>query len=109
MLCVFFFNETATTEIYTLSLTTLFRSSGRVGARPRRAGRAARAKVRAERAAPAGAGLPAWAPSSPPGSARTAGRWGKPRGSGEHTSELQSRQYSVCRLLLVKKTLTLST
>src|SRR3712207_8351404 len=28
---------------------------------------------------------------------------GPPRQIGEHTSELQSRQYLVCRLLLVKK------
>src|SRR5258707_3274259 len=32
---------------------------------------------------------------------RTAGR--KPKRSEEHTSELQSRQYLVCRLLLEKK------
>src|SRR5437667_9515508 len=30
----FFFNDTATTEIYTLSLTTLFRSSGSTSERP---------------------------------------------------------------------------
>src|SRR3712207_7226305 len=29
--------------------------------------------------------------------------WGKPVRSEEHTSELQSRQYLVCRLLLEKK------
>src|SRR3712207_8561656 len=29
--------------------------------------------------------------------------WRKPRRSEEHTSELQSRQYLVCRLLLEKK------
>src|SRR5947209_20064774 len=28
---------------------------------------------------------------------------GRPKGSEEHTSELQSRQYLVCRLLLEKK------
>src|SRR5258707_1256808 len=33
---------------------------------------------------------------------RSAGRWSVPR-SEEHTSELQSRQYLVCRLLLEKK------
>src|SRR3712207_7902761 len=37
---------------------------------------------------------------------RTAGRGGR---SEEHTSELQSRQYLVCRLLLEKKTKTCST
>src|SRR3712207_7103470 len=30
-------------------------------------------------------------------------RWSKSRRSEEHTSELQSRQYLVCRLLLEKK------
>src|SRR3712207_8471341 len=29
--------------------------------------------------------------------------WGSPQRSEEHTSELQSRQYLVCRLLLEKK------
>src|SRR3712207_6923442 len=33
----------------------------------------------------------------------TAGRGGAPPRSEEHTSELQSRQYLVCRLLLEKK------
>src|SRR3712207_8682226 len=33
-------------------------------------------------------------------------RRGRERRSEEHTSELQSRQYLVCRLLLEKKTLT---
>src|SRR3712207_7519602 len=37
----------------------------------------------------------------------TAGRWGTRFGrSEEHTSELQSRQYLVCRLLLEKITLS---
>src|SRR3712207_8544816 len=34
---------------------------------------------------------------------RRAGHIGQPRRSEEHTSELQSRQYLVCRLLLEKK------
>src|SRR3712207_7146197 len=34
---------------------------------------------------------------------RPAGRRDRPRRSEEHTSELQSRQYLVCRLLLEKK------
>src|SRR3712207_7626211 len=35
---------------------------------------------------------------------RDEGRWSEiPRQIGEHTSELQSRQYLVCRLLLEKK------
>src|SRR3712207_7119958 len=86
----FFFNDTATTEIYTLSLhdalpicTSGPRRRRRRAARPRgcsrphrsrggRRGRPARARTRSE----------------------------------EHTSELQSRQYFVCRLLLEKKTTT---
>src|SRR3989442_16014398 len=73
----FFFNDTATTEIYTLSLHDALpisqgeRARGArrdAGARPRRAGAAA-ALVRSE----------------------------------EHTSELQSRPHLVFRLLLEKK------
>src|SRR5215203_7537157 len=65
----FFFNDTATTEIYTLSLHDA---------------------------------LPISPPPHPPG------LWGGSPGavgerSEEHTSELQSRQYLVCRLLLEKK------
>src|SRR5215203_5796311 len=41
----FFFNDTATTEIYTLSLTTLFRS-GRAARRPPPARRTARGRAR---------------------------------------------------------------
>src|SRR3712207_8267855 len=37
------------------------------------------------------------------------GRLDHPRRSEEHTSELQSRQYLVCRLLLEKKTKTTMT
>src|SRR3712207_9007553 len=79
----FFFNDTATTEIYTLSLhdalpicgpggllsVALSRGSLRVGVTHRPA---------------------LWSPDVP-------------RRSEEHTSELQSRQYLVCRLLLEKK------
>src|SRR3712207_8300305 len=47
-------------------------------------------------------------PAAPPSGRRTAGRAGRRRAarpprSEEHTSELQSRQYLVCRLLLEKK------
>src|SRR3712207_7635140 len=75
---VFFFNDTATTEIYTLSLHDALpiyahlarqlrdRGSGPVRLRP---GGGGQAQLRSE----------------------------------EHTSELQSRQYLVCRLLLEKK------
>src|SRR5579885_3877479 len=74
LLSVFFFNDTATTEIYTLSLHDALPISARRGAEParRRGGRALGA-----------------APSC--------------RRSEEHTSELQSRFELVCRLLLEKK------
>src|SRR5947209_15392608 len=71
LLFFFFFNDTATTEIYTLSLHDALPISKDIGA----------------------------------------GAWPVDRGedqrlfyrSEEHTSELQSRQYLVCRLLLEKK------
>src|SRR2546422_7503327 len=78
----FFFNDTATTEIYTLSLhdaLPIYAGAGRGLFHVDRGGRAPRA---------GGAGLP------PP--ARGAR-------SEEHTSELQSRLHLVCRLLLEKK------
>src|SRR5476651_2906501 len=70
--CIFFFNDTATTEIYTLSLHDALPISARPAA---------------------GGALP-----QRPRTTRTT----EPR-SEEHTSELQSRQYLVCRLLLEKK------
>src|SRR3712207_7216374 len=88
---VFFFNDTATTEIYTLSLHDALPICARVRGRrhpPRRphgppARRARHAHGRRDRALHR--------------RARHRGR------SEEHTSELQSRQYLVCRLLLEKK------
>src|SRR5258707_9736261 len=72
---VFFFNDTATTEIYTLSLHDALPICLRI--------RAAHGS---------------------PGGAVNCGRsrYAFVR-SEEHTSELQSRQYLVCRLLLEKK------
>src|SRR6476620_12652933 len=66
----FFFNDTATTEIYTLSLHDALPISGHRVRRQRRVLHHARQR----------------------GGQR----------SEEHTSELQSRQYLVCRLLLEK-------
>src|SRR6476620_12788307 len=83
----FFFNDTATTEIYTLSLHDALPIS------PPAPGPRARARSTA-RAGPRG-GACSRAP------ARSRGR------SEEHTSELQSRQYLVCRLLLEKKKKTI--
>src|ERR1041385_9567662 len=74
-----FFNDTATTEIYTLSLhdaLPIYRlRSGSLSSCP---------------------------PSGPSGRRDARGR------SEEHTSELQSRLHLVCRLLLVKNTIVLS-
>src|SRR3712207_7715280 len=89
----FFFNDTATTEIYTLSLHHALpictgAVAWRCGATTPRPGTG--------RSARAGGGRLAR-----PGTGRLA-RPGAER-SEEHTSELQSRQYLVCRLLLEKK------
>src|SRR5476651_2911256 len=69
-LCFFFFNDTATTEIYTLSLHDALPIS-----------------------------------TMPPGldTCVFANSGTEANRSEEHTSELQSRQYLVCRLLLEKK------
>src|SRR6266536_6342941 len=72
---IFFFNETRTTEIYTLSLHDALPIRRRLSSRPR---------ARAARADPRRAAL------------------ARPR-SEEHTSEFQSRVDLVCRLLLEKK------
>src|SRR5947209_11477982 len=97
MLFVFFFNDTATTEIYTLSLHDALPIWGR---RPPVAGRSGLSCSPSKRGA-AMAGRPAReAPSRfsvPEGTSTRGSR------SEEHTSELQSRQYLVCRLLLEKK------
>src|SRR3712207_8195671 len=83
----FFFNDPATTEIYTLSLHDALP----IWAWRRRARRA-----RASASPPTCWSTRCAAPASPT-------CWRCPR-SEEHTSELQSRQYLVCRLLLEKKT-----
>src|SRR5215475_15881420 len=72
----FFFNDTATTEIYTLSLHDALPISS------------------------------TWTPSRPPARPATS-CWS--RRSEEHTSELQSRENLVCRLLLDKKKKTSTT
>src|SRR3712207_8167885 len=89
----FFFNDTATTEIYTLSLhdalpisEALDADAGAGVAEIDRAGHVRADVVAADRVAGGVAGVAA----------------GDQR-SEEHTSELQSRQYLVCRLLLEKK------
>src|SRR2546430_13242542 len=88
----FFFNDTATTEIYTLSLHDALPISTAGGT--------------TKTAAPC-AGCSCW-PAPTSGRTRatlpsrcTSGR--SPRRSEEHTSELQSQSNLVCRLLLEKK------
>src|SRR3712207_7917692 len=95
---IFFFNDTATTEIYTLSLhDALPISSARRLEFERRedgevVGRIAAAVVLRDRLDLRRTGEAA---EEDPVDAGQIGR---------HTSELQSRQYLVCRLLLEKKT-----
>src|SRR2546422_4008779 len=89
----FFFNDTATTEIYTLSLHDALPISY------------------AALAQSANINLPAqnFSSSIAPATIGTAcdlsvpTNWGSPSRSEEHTSELQSRLHLVCRLLLEKK------
>src|SRR3712207_7204929 len=97
MLFVFFFNDTATTEIYTLSLHDALPISHPPDARP-----LARRRARRPRKAHRGAGRGPPAALGHHARPRTGGRRARRR-SEEHTSELQSRQYLVCRLLLEKK------
>src|SRR3712207_6973595 len=91
LFCLFlfiFFNDTATTEIYTLSLhdaLPILSRWGRSMPRTTSASRTTDSRIIAE---------------------ICAGTYRRPsRRSEEHTSELQSRQYLVCRLLLEKKKL----
>src|SRR2546422_7642016 len=82
---VFFFNDTATTEIYTLSLhdaLPILTASETLGSRS--------SSDPGKTSAPSLHSGPATA-------------WSRTRRSEEHTSELQSRLHLVCRLLLEKK------
>src|SRR3712207_8495137 len=91
-LLVFFFNDTATTEIYTLSLHDALPISARGRSCARRRATIHRPSIRRD------PGRAHTAPRRVPDRSRRA-----ERRSEEHTSELQSRQYLVCRLLLEKK------
>src|SRR6266568_9045860 len=73
----FFFNDTATTEIYTLSLHDALP----IPAHDERPALGSRRRI----------------------GPRDTGRTGRQRRSEEHTSELQSQFHLVCRLLLEKK------
>src|SRR5258707_10076655 len=85
----FFFNDTATTEIYTLSLHDALPICKLPPACGRLSVAAAGALSHNLGRGKSMAGLP--------------DRIGRVMRSEEHTSELQSRQYLVCRLLLEKK------
>src|SRR3712207_7297672 len=99
---IFFFNDTATTEIYTLSLHDALPIYDHLGHRG--AGRCTRALAERDR--------------DHAGDQRHGGHQDRTEAdqvglvdrlsarSEEHTSELQSRQYLVCRLLLEKKKTT---
>src|SRR3712207_7725858 len=89
LMSFFFFNDTATTEIYTLSLHDALPISTIV--RPPRT-RSPRSVTKCAAVEPVP--RPTLMPSRTSAAARR---------SEEHTSELQSRQYLVCRLLLEKK------
>src|SRR5258707_9918948 len=107
----FFFNDTATTEIYTLSLHDALPICLPVVVMIPRAVRSAQmaltpsppsTRPAASRTISASPGI--WVtPSVAKPNARAAGAAGRSARSEEHTSELQSRQYLVCRLLLEKK------
>src|SRR3712207_7274859 len=87
----FFFNDTATTEIYTLSLHDALPISPSIRTAAASWGAASTRSATTTSSSTA----PRWPRRSPP--AMPSWR------SEEHTSELQSRQYLVCRLLLEKK------
>src|SRR3712207_8333981 len=91
-LCIFF-NDTATTEIYTLSLHDALPISGEIMLTP---ALFTSTSARPKRSVTAST-IPRTASSSETSPGRERAR------SEEHTSELQSRQYLVCRLLLEKK------
>src|SRR3712207_7211357 len=94
----FFFNDTATTEIYTLSLHDALPIYDRSSRRSRAAlwVLSLQSPARTPRSA-VSISVAVWKRSA------RSGAHALHRRSEEHTSELQSRQYLVCRLLLEKK------
>src|SRR3712207_8634929 len=92
--CFFFFNDTATTEIYTLSLHDALPIYPAARLSFMLSDSGARVIVTEE----------ALRSRLPDHAARVVSLDGR---SEEHTSELQSRQYLVCRLLLEKKNINI--
>src|SRR3712207_8152680 len=102
----FFFNDTATAELYTLPLHDAlpicrYRRSGRSLHAPPAVDSVEAGRRRAPSRADARSA--AQAQPLPRGLRRRRGPDRVVTRSEEHTSELQSRQYLVCRLLLEKK------
>src|SRR3712207_7605593 len=102
---LFFFNDTATTEIYTLSLHDALPISGRAGDVEQEAVRQVERDGGRVAPAPVGDSLEKRPVGLRIGLRDAEARMARQR-SEEHTSELQSRQYLVCRLLLEKKNTT---
>src|SRR3712207_8526821 len=104
LMCFFFFNDTATAEIYTLSLHDALPISRDV-IHPSDQGSQDTALAFGQRCREAGIrpsmGSLGDADDEPP-------RLRRRLRSEEHTSELQSRQYLVCRLLLETKKQTMT-
>src|SRR3712207_7459154 len=100
---MFFFNDAATTEIYTLSLHDALpiwlREEGSARARRRRG----HVRDRPDGSRPVTASNDAHSPRVARKISSRRTRTELCFRSEEHTSELQSRQYLVCRLLLEKK------
>src|SRR5256885_7660205 len=94
MSSLFFFNDTATTEIYTLSLHDALPISPSF--------RREAWKVSVSTTSAPASSIEACTPSITSGRLSTSASWHLPR-SEEHTSELQSPCNLVCRLLLEKK------
>src|SRR3712207_8666104 len=95
----FFFNDTATTEIYTLSLHDALPISDLNAGRVRQHQRRSELARHLDVVQPEAASI---------ADEETGALHKLQIRSEEHTSELQSRQYLVCRLLLEKKKTTLS-
>src|SRR3712207_7283627 len=99
-MCVFFFNDTATTEIYTLSLHDALPI---LPSLPRGKMTCVTTMSPLKTLPPEKRGASTGSGSKSPklrGTSFVPACTGR---SEEHTSELQSRQYLVCRLLLEKK------
>src|SRR3712207_8090871 len=100
MLCFFFFNDTATTEIYTLSLHDALPIW--TGAYGGESNCPMEGPVKPVKAVALLSAILVTGCQNPREAERFFDGLFSPR-SEEHTSELQSRQYLVCRLLLEKK------